>query len=70
MVMADIVVHNLSPDDNLRAAYHTLSDRVLIALRTQVGDTNRLNETRTQVFQFIEAAEAVRLLSLRACTRN
>lgn len=58
--MADItVVHNLSPEDNLRAAYHTLSDRVIIALRTQVGDMIRLNEIRAQVFQLIEAAEAV-----------
>ncbi len=57
--MADQIVHNFTPDDNLRVAYHTLSDRVLTALRTQVGDTDRLNEMRMQVLHFLEAAEAV-----------
>ena len=32
--------------DNLRAAYHVLTDRVNRALRTQVGDTQRLHEQK------------------------
>lgn len=58
----DTVVHALSPEDNLRAAYHTLAERVATALRTQVGDTERLNETKSQVFLLLEAAEQVRNL--------
>lgn len=59
--MADlnVAIHSLTPDDNLRVAYHTLTDRVGIALRTQVGDTARLGETRTQAFNLLEAAEQV-----------
>lgn len=55
----DTVVHTLSPEDNLRAAYHTLTERVTTALRTQVGDTERLNETKGQVYLLLEAAEQV-----------
>ena len=62
VIMADPVVHSLSAEDNLRAAYHVLSDRIRGALRTQVGDTTRLSEIRTQAFLFLEAAQTVSIL--------
>lgn len=57
--MADPVIHSLSPADNIRAAYHTLNGRVTTALRTQLGDAIRLQETRTQALALLEAAEHV-----------
>lgn len=45
--------------NNLRRAYHELSNRVNIALRTQVGDTQRLNEVRAQAVSLGAAADQV-----------
>ena len=66
--MADPTVNHLGPLDNLRSAYSTLNDTVVRALLTQVGDSNRLAQTRSQVFALLQAAEPVstrRLLSYR-----
>lgn len=52
----------LSPVDNLRAAYGVLHERVIRALRTQVGDAARLEESRSQALSFIQAAAPVRSL--------
>jgi hypothetical protein len=45
--------------DNLRAAYKVLEDRVIRALRTQLGDSVRLGEQRSQVLQFLQSASMV-----------
>jgi len=44
---------------NLRTAYQVLQDRVIRALRTQLGDVERLGEQRNQALQFLQAAELV-----------
>jgi len=44
---------------NLRTAYQVLQDRVIRALRTQLGDVERLGEQRNQTLQFLQAAELV-----------
>ena len=46
--------------DNLRAAYHVLTDRVNRALRTQIGDTQRLQEQKAEVLDFLASAAQVR----------
>lgn len=56
---ADPVVHALSPEDNLRAAFHTLHHRVIRALQTQIGDAARLGETRNQALQLLQAVQPV-----------
>lgn len=45
--------------NNLRHAYLELLSRVNTALRTQVGDTHRLNEVRAQVLSLSAAADQV-----------
>jgi hypothetical protein len=47
---------------NLRTAYRVLEDRVIRALHTQLGDSQRLGEQRAQVLQFLQAAELVSYL--------
>lgn len=48
--------------DNIRAAYHVLSNRVNRALRTQIGDRQRLQEQRGEVLAFLASATQVRSL--------
>lgn len=45
--------------DNLRAGYGVLCERVRIALRTQVGDENRLQHQIGEVGHFANAIEIV-----------
>ncbi len=45
--------------DNIRAAYSELLQRVNVALRTQVGDAVRLQESRSQVLALGRAADQV-----------
>lgn len=45
--------------DNLRAGYGVLCERVRIALRTQVGDENRLQHHIAEVGNFANAVEIV-----------
>lgn len=49
-----------SPLDNLRAAYHVLDRDVHRSLRTQLGDTARLQEQQRHALAFLQAAEQVR----------
>lgn len=46
--------------NNIRSAYHVLTNRVETALRTQVGDSARLGLARTEVLSLAAAAEQVR----------
>lgn len=52
-------LHTLNLLDNIRVAFNTLHERVLRALQTQVGDSARLQQTRTQVQSLLQAAELV-----------
>lgn len=45
--------------NNLRGAYHTLSERVRIALKSQVGDVQRLQAQKTEVLSLLHASEQV-----------
>ena len=47
--------------NNLRAAYQVLSERVRVALRTQLGDQNRLESYMNEVRVYAESAERVSL---------
>ena len=57
--MSQLLVRQL---DNFRAAYVTLEERVHRALRTQVGDAQRLSDIRAQALTFMQSAEEVSLL--------
>jgi hypothetical protein len=46
---------------NLRAAYHVLENRVRVALRTQIGDVERLQQPRDQALLLLSSAERERL---------
>lgn len=50
---------------NLRTAYRVLEDRVCRALRTQLGDAERLREQRSQALELLQAAEFVSVFPLR-----
>lgn len=50
--------------DNFRSAWHVLQERVRIALRTQVGDTQRLANVRSQALSLLQSAEQVRHLAV------
>jgi len=45
--------------DNIRAAYRVLEDRVIRALRVQLGDSIRLGEQRSQALQLLQSAGMV-----------
>lgn len=45
--------------DNLRAAFHALVLRVETAVRTQVGDAERLQQSRSQCLSLSRAVEQV-----------
>ena len=45
--------------DNIRAAYVVLCQRVHTSLRTQVGDSNRLEMVRRDALSLLEAGEQV-----------
>ena len=45
--------------DNFRSAYQVLQDRVHVAVRVQVGDVQRLDSIRQQVFTLLRSAEQV-----------
>lgn len=47
--------------DNLRTAYHALTDTVTAALRVYHGDAGRIGEVRAQVVALQNAARVVRL---------
>jgi hypothetical protein len=51
--------------DNLRAAYYVLEGRVRVALRTQVGDVERLRGPRDQALLLLASAEQVRVALIR-----
>jgi prefoldin subunit 5 len=44
---------------NLRAAYQVLQERVIRALRTQLGAVDHLEDQRNQALQFLQTAELV-----------
>jgi hypothetical protein len=44
---------------NLRLAYRELERRVQLALNTQVGDSERLEEAQAEVLAWIQAMERV-----------
>lgn len=58
--MADPVVNHLLPVDNIRAAYHLLEERVVTALRTQLGDAARLANVRSQALSLLQTSQPVR----------
>lgn len=45
--------------ENLRSAYVVLTERVHVALRTQLGDAARLDHHRRETLLFMQAAEQV-----------
>ncbi|KIP01072.1 hypothetical protein PHLGIDRAFT_80996, partial [Phlebiopsis gigantea 11061_1 CR5-6] len=55
--MADPVVNHLLPVDNIRAAYHLLEERVVTALRTQLGDAARLANVRSQALSLLQTSQ-------------
>lgn len=52
---------------NLRSAYLVLQDRVRIALRTQLGDAERLKQQKEEVTIFMTAADLVRVFQVLHC---
>lgn len=57
--MADIV-------NNIRVAYHELERKVTRALRTQLGDEQRLRAQQREVLRFVEDATVVGAHPLRS----
>ena len=51
-----------NPLDNFRAAYVTLNDRVIRALRTQLGDAARLGDQRSEALLLLQRANEARAL--------
>lgn len=47
--------------DNFRLAWEVLQNRVRVALRTQVGDVQRLEVVRSQALSLLHTAESVSL---------
>ncbi|KAI0682185.1 hypothetical protein BC835DRAFT_935720 [Cytidiella melzeri] len=45
--------------DNLRSASHVLHERVRVAIRTQVGDAQRLHPVREQALSLLRSAQEV-----------
>jgi hypothetical protein len=50
----------MDPLGNLRIAYRVLEDRVQTALRTQLGDAERLSGHREEAIRLVEMCEQVR----------
>jgi hypothetical protein len=53
----------MSALDNIRLGYRILEDRIQTALRTQLGDAERLAGHRDEALRFIEMCEQVSLHS-------
>jgi hypothetical protein len=53
------------PLNNIRMAYHQLGHRVLVALRTQLGDSARLQEHANECYQLLSMVEQVRASNLQ-----
>ena len=51
---------NPLPRQTIRAAFEALGNRVRTALRTQIGDTARLNAHRNECLQLLATVEQVR----------
>lgn len=52
--------------DNFRAGYQNLEHRVHVAVRTQVGDRQRIQQQIEEVLTFWSSAQQVFCLSLQA----